>query len=502
MGWPILSFLIFFPLFSSLLIFILRGSEDQIKKNSIFITLGATAINFFVSLNLWYDFDPKASGYQFVEYKKWIVNFVSYKLGVDGISLFLILLTTFITPLCVLSVINSVKFRVKEFFIALLLMETFMIGVFCSLDIFLFFLFFEGGLIPMFLIIGIWGGERRVYSALKFFLYTFLGSIFLLIAIITIYLQLNSTDVEELSKINIPVNLQYYLWWGFFISLAVKLPMWPFHTWLPDAHVEAPTAGSVILAAILLKIAGYAFIRFSIGLFPNASLFFSNIVFVLSLVAIIYTSLVALMQTDMKKLIAYSSVAHMGYVTIGIFSFSKQGMDGAIFQMISHGFISSALFLCVGILYDRVHSRLIDTYKGIVNIMPIFSFVFLTSSLANVGLPGTSGFIGELLTLIGVFKMNYIVALIAGLGVILSAAYMLWLCKRLIFGNFSIQGLGKNEKLLDLNLIEKIMLFSLIILIILVGVYPNIILDTISSSVDQTLSSINRQIIIKKSLVY
>ena len=409
-------------------------------------------------------------------------------MGVDGISIFLVILTTFISPICIFAAINSLKKRTKEFLIAILVMQTFMVGVFCALDLFLFFLFFEGGLIPMFLIIGIWGGERRVYSALKFFLYTFLGSIFLLIAIIAVYWNMNTLDIAKLLNTKIPENLQTWLWLGFFISLAIKLPMWPFHTWLPDAHVEAPTPGSVILATILLKISGYGFIRFSLGLFPIASHYFANFIFVLSIIGIIYASLVALMQTDMKKLIAYSSVAHMGYVTIGIFSFTKQGMDGAIFQMISHGVISASLFLCVGVLYDRVHSRLIKDYSGLVNSMPRFAFMFVAASLANVGLPGTSGFIGEFLVLIGTFKVNYIVTIFAASGVILSAAYSLWLCKRVVFGQFKVN--NSEEKLKDLDFTEIAILFILMFVTILLGIYPNIILEPISSSVDLVVKNI------------
>jgi NADH-quinone oxidoreductase subunit M len=482
MNFPILSFLTFFPLAGVIFILLRRGTDEVVDRSSKNISILVSVINFIVSLFLWSKFDPANPGFQFVEETQWIKNFVSYKMGVDGISIFLVLLTTFISPLCIFASINSLKKRIKEFLIAILIMQTFMIGVFCALDLFLFFLFFEGGLIPMFLIIGIWGGERRVYSALKFFLYTFLGSIFMLIAIIAIYWNMNTLDLVKLMESKIPENLQYWMWLGFFISLAVKLPMWPFHTWLPDAHVEAPTPGSVILAAILLKISGYGFIRFSLGLFPIASHYFANFVFVLSVIAIIYASLVALMQTDMKKLIAYSSVAHMGYVTIGIFSFTKQGLDGAIFQMISHGLISASLFLCVGVLYDRVHSRLIQDYSGVVNIMPKFALVFIFSSLANVGLPGTSGFVGEFLTLIGTFKVNYIVAILAATGVILSAAYSLWLCKRVVFGEFKVNNHG--EKLLDLDATEIIILFMLMILTIVFGVYPNLILEPISSSVD------------------
>ena len=488
MSFPILSFLTFFPLVGVIFILLRKGSIEVVERSAKNIAVLVSLVNFFVSCYLWSKFNPATPGFQFVEESKWIANFATYKMGVDGISIFLVILTTFISPICIFAAINSLKKRTKEFLIAILVMQTFMVGVFCALDLFLFFLFFEGGLIPMFLIIGIWGGERRVYSALKFFLYTFLGSIFLLIAIIAVYWNMNTLDIVKLLNTKIPENLQTWLWLGFFISLAIKLPMWPFHTWLPDAHVEAPTPGSVILAAILLKISGYGFIRFSLGLFPIASHYFANFIFVLSIIGIIYASLVALMQTDMKKLIAYSSVAHMGYVTIGIFSFTKQGMDGAIFQMISHGVISASLFLCVGVLYDRVHSRLIKDYSGLVNSMPRFAFMFVAASLANVGLPGTSGFIGEFLVLIGTFKVNYIVTIFAASGVILSAAYSLWLCKRVVFGQFKVN--NSDEKLKDLDFTEIAILFILMFVTILLGIYPNIILEPISSSVDLVVKNI------------
>ena len=488
MSFPILSFLTFFPLVGVIFILLRKGSIEVVERSAKNIAVLVSLVNFFVSCYLWSKFNPTIPGFQFVEESKWIANFATYKMGVDGISIFLVILTTFISPICIFAAINSLKKRTKEFLIAILVMQTFMVGVFCALDLFLFFLFFEGGLIPMFLIIGIWGGERRVYSALKFFLYTFLGSIFLLIAIIAVYWNMNTLDIVKLLNTKIPENLQTWLWLGFFISLAIKLPMWPFHTWLPDAHVEAPTPGSVILATILLKISGYGFIRFSLGLFPIASHYFANFIFVLSIIGIIYASLVALMQTDMKKLIAYSSVAHMGYVTIGIFSFTKQGMDGAIFQMISHGVISASLFLCVGVLYDRVYSRLIKDYSGLVNSMPRFAFMFVAASLANVGLPGTSGFIGEFLVLIGTFKVNYIVTIFAASGVILSATYSLWLCKRVVFGQFKVN--NSDEKLKDLDFTEIAILFILMFVTILLGIYPNIILEPISSSVDLVVKNI------------
>ena len=389
---------------------------------------------FLLSLFLWYSLDINSSDFQFVEEKSWINNFIKFKLGIDGISILFIVLTTFITPICIVSCVNSVKVRVKEFLIAILILETFMIGVFCSLDLVIFYLFFEAGLIPMFLIIGVWGGPRRVYSAFKFFLFTLLGSVLMLVAIIVIYWLTGTTDITQIYEIKIPKEYQNILWLAFFSSFAVKMPMWPVHTWLPDAHVEAPTAGSVILAAILLKMAGYGFLRFSIPMFPIASEYFTPLIYALSIIAIIYTSLVALMQDDMKKLIAYSSVAHMGYVTLGIFTLTKQGIEGSIYQMISHGLISAALFLCVGVVYDRLHSRMISTYGGLSKLYSKIFFLFLIFALAALGLPGTSGFLGEFLVLTGTFQKNYTAAMLATFGVVLGAAYMLWLTKRVIFG--------------------------------------------------------------------
>ncbi len=437
-----------------------------------------------MSLFIWYSLDPNSASFQFVEEKFWINNFIKFKLGIDGISIVFIVLTTFITPICIISCINSTKDRVKEFLIAILILETFMIGVFCSLDLVIFYIFFEAGLIPMFLIIGVWGGPKRVYSAFKFFLFTLLGSVLMLVAIIVIYWLTGTTDITEINKIGIPQEYQNLLWLAFFSSFAVKTPMWPVHTWLPDAHVEAPTAGSVILAAILLKMAGYGFLRFSIPMFPLASEFFTPLVYLLSIIAIIYTSLVALMQEDMKKLIAYSSVAHMGYVTLGIFTLTKQGIEGSIFQMISHGLISAALFLCVGVVYDRMHSRLISTYGGLVNYLPKYSFLFLVFALAALGLPGTTGFLGEFLVLTGSFQKNYLVAILATFGVVLGAAYMLWLTKRVIFGD------TKNKEiatLKDTNKLEMLMLGVLAFFIIFFGFYPMPLLETFNMSVDNLL---------------
>ena len=485
MNFPILSTLIFLPLLGASFIFLSRSQEND--KGVKYVALFTSFANFLLSIFLWLSFDPTISSFQFVEEKNWISGFIKFKLGIDGISILFIVLTAFITPICVISCINSVKTRMKEFLIAILILETFMIGVFCSLDLVIFYLFFEAGLIPMFLIIGIWGGPKRVYSAFKFFLFTLLGSVLMLVAIISIYWITGTTDIVEIiNEIKIPKEYQYLLWLAFFSSFAVKMPMWPVHTWLPDAHVEAPTAGSVILAAILLKMAGYGFLRFSIPMFPIASDYFTPFIFVLSIVAIIYTSLVALMQDDMKKLIAYSSVAHMGYVTLGIFTFTKYGVEGGMFQMISHGLISAALFLCVGVLYDRTHSRMISDYGGVVDYLPKFSFIFIIFTLGALGLPGTSGFIGEFLVLIGAFQKNYLAAILAGLGVILCAAYMLWLAKRVIFGKVIN---SKIVNLKDLNFTEIFILTLLVMTVIVFGFYPSPIFETMSSSVDNLIDN-------------
>ncbi|OCW75314.1 NADH-quinone oxidoreductase chain 13 [Pelagibacteraceae bacterium GOM-A2] len=479
MNFPILSSLILLPTIGALFIFFVRSSNSQ-YQSSKYVALFITLANFFLSLYLWIVFDKSIVDFQFVEEREWISGFVNYKVGVDGISILFILLTTFITPICVITVNATIKNRLKDFLIAILILETFMIGVFCSLDLVVFYLFFEAGLIPMFLIIGIWGGERRVYSAFKFFLYTLLGSVLMLVAIISIYWITGTTDVIKLYELGIDVKYQNLLWLAFFSSFAVKTPMWPVHTWLPDAHVEAPTAGSVLLAAILLKMAGYGFIRFSLGLFPDASLYFVPLVYTLSLIAIIYTSLVALMQEDMKKLIAYSSVAHMGFVTLGIFTMTQQGIEGSIFQMISHGLVSAALFLCVGVVYDRLHTRLINRYGGLVSIMPKYAIVFMVFTLGALGLPGTSGFIGEFLVLMGAFKKNILVATIASLGVILGAAYMLWLYKRIIFGNLINEDV---KKMVDLKRFEIVTLWLLVLPIIFFGFYPEPLINSIEVSV-------------------
>jgi NADH-quinone oxidoreductase subunit M len=484
MNFPILSAIIFIPFIGALFILLTKGSQKNVENNSKYVAIFSTLTNFFLSLFLWFSFDSTTSDFQFIEEKIWIKGLINFKIGIDGISILFILLTTFIAPICIFSGINSIKFKIKEFLIAILVMETLMIGVFSSLDLLVFYLFFEGGLIPMFLIIGIWGGPKRVYSAFKFFLFTLLGSVLMLVAIISIYWISGTTDIIKLLDFKIPVEYQYLLWLAFFSSFAVKLPMWPFHTWLPDAHVEAPTAGSVILAAILLKMAGYGFLRFSLGMFPVASDYFSTLIFLLSIIAIIYTSLIALAQDDMKKLIAYSSVAHMGFVTIGIFSITKQGLDGSIIQMISHGLISAALFLCVGVLYDRFNSRMISSYGGLVSNMPKYAFLFMVFTLGALGLPGTSGFVGEFLILVGIFQKSILVAVLASLGVILAAAYMLWLYGKVIFGKLTKSELKDNK---DLNKIEIYILSSLAFLILFFGVYPEPLFNTIDISINNLL---------------
>ena len=495
MTFPILSSLILLPLIGGLFILLSRSSDKSNYQSSKYVALFVSFANFFVSIYLWYIFDPGTSDFQFVENRLWLEGFINYKVGIDGISILFIVLTTLITPLCIISVNQSINTKLKEFLIAILVMESLMIGVFCSLDLVIFYLFFEGGLIPMFLIIGIWGGTRRVYSAFKFFLFTLLGSVLMLVAIISIYWITGTTDIVELNNLGVDVKYQNLLWLAFFSSFAVKTPMWPVHTWLPDAHVEAPTAGSVLLAAILLKMAGYGFIRFSIGLFPIASENFVPLIYTLSLIAIVYTSLVALMQDDMKKLIAYSSVAHMGFVTLGIFTMTQQGLEGSIVQMISHGLVSAALFLCVGVVYDRMHSRLIITYGGLVSAMPKYAILFMVFTLAAVGLPGTSGFVGEFLILMGVFQKSFLVAAIASLGVILGAAYMLWLYKRVIFGELINKDL---LKMLDLNKSEIFILISLAIPVLFFGFYPEPLLNTIELSISNLIDTYNYNLSLAK----
>ena len=495
MNFPILTSLILLPIIGALFILLSKSSDKYSFKSSKYVALFVSFVNFFISIYLWYIFDPNSAEFQFVESRSWLQGIINYKVGIDGISILFILLSTFIAPLCVISVNATINVKLKDFLIAILVMESLMIGVFCSLDLVIFYLFFEGGLIPMFLIIGIWGGSRRVYSAFKFFLFTLLGSVLMLIAIISIYWISGTTDVTELYNLRIDAKYQNLLWLAFFSSFAVKTPMWPVHTWLPDAHVEAPTAGSVLLAAILLKMAGYGFIRFSIGLFPIASENFTQLVYTLSLVAIVYTSFVALMQEDMKKLIAYSSVAHMGYVTLGIFTLNQQGLEGSIIQMISHGLVSAALFFCVGVVYDRMHSRLIKDYGGIVSVMPKYAVLFMIFTLAAIGLPGTSGFVGEFLVLIGAFKKSFLVATIASLGVILGAAYMLWLYKRVVFGKLINIDLLKMS---DLNKSEIFILTCLAVPTLFFGFYPEPLLNTIDISVTNLIDTYNYKINITK----
>src|SRR6186713_125560 len=495
MNWPILSVVTFLPLFGALLVMLLvRGNERLARGTARWIALWATLVTFAISLVMVWRFDASSAEFQFVEKRNWL-GIASYHMGVDGISFPFVILTTALMPICILASWTPIQLRVKEYMIAFLALETLMIGTFSSLDLVLFYLFFEGGLIPMFLIIGVWGGPRRVYASFKFFLYTLLGSVLMLLAIMAMFYQSGTTDIPTLLTHNFPANMQTWLFLAFFASFAVKMPMWPVHTWLPDAHVEAPTAGSVILAAILLKMGGYGFLRFSLPMFPAASHDFAPLIFTLSVVAIIYTSLVALMQEDVKKLIAYSSVAHMGFVTMGIFAATTQGIAGGIFQMISHGIVSGALFLCVGVVYDRMHTREIAAYGGLVNRMPLYAFVFMVFTLANVGLPGTSGFVGEFLSLIGTFRANTAVATLATFGVILSAAYALWLYRKMIFGNLkpSLEGIR------DIGWREAVIFAPLVVLTILFGVAPKPVLDMSAASVAQLLENYNHAVAAAKT---
>ncbi|MBB6310114.1 NADH-quinone oxidoreductase subunit M [Xanthobacter tagetidis] len=484
-GWPILSVVTFLPLVGALFILAVRGDSEVTARNARWVALWTTLVTFVVSLLLLPGFDPAAPGFQFVEKKAWLGDVAAYHMGVDGISLPFVILTTFLMPFCILASWESVHKRVKEYMIAFLVLETLMVGTFCALDLVLFYFFFEGGLIPMFLIIGIWGGQRRIYAAFKFFLYTLAGSVLMMLAIMAMYWQAGTTDVPTLMKFGFPSGMQTWLWLAFFASFAVKMPMWPVHTWLPDAHVEAPTAGSVILAGILLKMGGYGFIRFSLPMFPEASHLFAPLVFTLSVVAIIYTSLVALVQEDIKKLIAYSSIAHMGFVTMGIFAMNEAGLQGAMFLMISHGFVSGALFLCVGVIYDRMHTRQIAAYGGLVHRMPLYATVFMVFTMANVGLPGTSGFVGEFLTMLAAFERNTWIAFFAATGVILSAAYALWLYLRVIFGPLEKDSL---KAMADLSPREIAIMAPLVVLTILFGVWPAPILNMTSSAVGTVIA--------------
>ncbi|MBZ9673691.1 NADH-quinone oxidoreductase subunit M [Mesorhizobium sp. ES1-3] len=490
-AWPILSLVTFLPLVGVLLILFINDDSENARRNIRAIAFITTAFTFLVSLLIWTGFDNSQAGFQFVEKAAWLDSGISYHMGVDGISMLFVILTTFLMPLCILASWEAIEKRVKAYMIAFLLLETLMIGVFCALDIVLFYVFFEAGLIPMFIIIGVWGGKRRVYASFKFFLYTLAGSVLMLLAVMAMFFQSGTTDIPTLLTHSFPANMQTWLWLAFFASFAVKMPMWPVHTWLPDAHVEAPTAGSVILAAILLKMGGYGFLRFSLPMFPLASEMFAPLVFTLSVVAIIYTSLVALMQEDMKKLIAYSSVAHMGFVTMGIFAMNQEGVQGAIFQMLSHGLVSGALFLCVGVIYDRMHTREIAAYGGLVNNMPKYATAFMIFTMANVGLPGTSGFVGEFLTMLGVFRVNTWVAFFAATGVILSAAYALWLYRRVIFGALTKDSL---KGLLDLSTREKAIIYPLVVLVIFFGVYPAPVFDATAQSVKSLVTNVTASI--------
>jgi NADH-quinone oxidoreductase subunit M len=484
LGLGVLSGLLILPLVGAAIILTLRGEPDAVRSNARWTALWTTLATFLLSLWAWENFDASSPSFQLLENHVWLAETIRFRLGVDGFSMPLILLTTFLMPFCILASWESIEHRVKEYFVAFLVLETTMIGVFEALDLVLFYLFFEAGLIPMFLIIGIWGGARRVYASFKFFLYTLLGSVLMLLAILAMYWDAGTTDMQALFQHKFDPHLQTWLWLAFFASFAVKVPMWPVHTWLPDAHVEAPTAGSVILAGILLKMGGYGLIRVSLPMFPDASTYFAPLVYALSVVAIVYTSLVALVQEDMKKLIAYSSVAHMGFVTMGLFTMTPQGVQGALFVMISHGLISGALFLCVGVIYDRMHTREIAAYGGLVNRMPLYAVALMIFTMANVALPGTSGFVGEFLALIGTFRANPTVAVLAAIGVILSACYALWLYQRVIFGKLEKRNL---MAISDLNGREIALLAPLLLLVIYYGIHPGPVLDSFAASTDALL---------------
>jgi NADH-quinone oxidoreductase subunit M len=487
--WPLLSLVTFLPLAGVIFILFVRGDEATVARNSRYIALWTSMAAFLLSLPLWIGFDPTTAEFQFVEKVAWIPGAnINYHMGLDGISLFFVLLSTLLTPICILSSWDAVKTRVREYMIAFLVLETMMVGMFCALDMLVFYIFFEGVLIPMFIIIGVWGGARRVYAAFKFFLYTLLGSVLMLVAMLSMYFTAGTTDVPTLTAFKFAADIQPWLWLAFFASFAVKVPMWPVHTWLPDAHVEAPTAGSVILAGVLLKMGGYGFLRFSIPMFPEATDMFAPLVFTLSVVAVIYTSLVALAQEDLKKLIAYSSVAHMGFVTIGMFTMNEQGVQGSIFQMLSHGIVSGALFLCVGVIYDRMHTREIAAYGGLVNRMPRYALVFMIFTMASVGLPATSGFVGEFLVLMGAFEVSTWLAAFAATGVILGAAYMLYVYRRIIFGVLDKENL---KSITDLSPREIAIFAPLVILVFWMGIYPASFLDMMAVSVDNLIANYN-----------
>ena len=490
-SWPLLSVITFLPLSGVLFLMLVRGTEANIATNAKLVALWVSGFTFFLSLFLYVGFDPAFVGYQFEERVEWISGSgISYHLGIDGISMPFILLSTFLVPLSILASWSSITHRVRDYMMAFLVLETMMVGMFASLDMLMFYLFFEGVLIPMFLIIGIWGGTERVYAAFKFFLYTLLGSVLMLVCMLVMYQQSGTTDIPELAAFDFAPTLQFWLFLGFFASFAVKVPMWPVHTWLPDAHVQAPTAGSMILAGVLLKMGGYGFLRFSLPMFPDASDLFAPMIFVLSVVAVIYTSLVALAQSDMKKLIAYSSVAHMGFVTIGIFSMNEQGIAGAMFQMISHGLVSAALFFCVGVVYDRLHTREISAYGGVVDAMPRYAAFFMFMMLASVGLPGTSGFVGEMLVLVGAWNRASWVAVLAAIGLILGACYMLWLYRRVVFGR------AEKPEILELEALssrEFLIFVPLTVFVLWFGVYPSTLLDIMELAVSDLLGQIGPQ---------
>jgi NADH-quinone oxidoreductase subunit M len=488
--WPLLSLVTFLPLVGAGFILMTRGDEALVARNARNIALWTSLLVFALSLLLWIQFDPNTADFQFVERADWVTlgGFkFTYHMGIDGISLFFVLLSTFLTLLSILSAWEAIQFRVKEFMIAFLVLETLMVGIFCALDFVLFYMFFEGVLIPMFLIIGVWGGSNRIYSAFKFFLYTLLGSVLMMLAVIAVYFETGTTDITVALTHSFPTGLQRWLWLAFFASFAVKVPMWPVHTWLPDAHVEAPTAGSVILAGILLKLGGYGFVRFSLPMFPLASSYFTPLVFTLSAIAVIYTSLVALAQIDMKKLIAYSSIAHMGFVTMGTFAVTSEAVQGAVIQMLSHGLVSGALFLCVGVLYDRLHTHEIMRFGGLVERMPAYAFVFMVFTLAAIGLPGTSGFVGEFLILLGTFKVSTLECTLAATALFLGPAYMLYLYRRVIFGTIARADL---RGMLDLNLREKAVFAPLLVLVLWMGLYPNSFLRPIQVSVDHLVQQV------------
>lgn len=490
MDFPILSLLTFLPLIGALFVMMIRCEDVVTHERNVYRTgLFVSLFNLALAVLLLVRFDPSEAGYQFVEKLEWLPAFGSaYHMGIDGISLFFVVLSAILSPICLMMAKLSIGKRLRDYVVALLVLETLMIGTFCALDAIMFYVFFEAVLIPMFLIIGIWGGDQRIYASFKFFLYTLLGSVLMLIALLVLFTQSGTTDIPSLSELSLPFDLQKWLWLAFFASFAVKMPMWPVHTWLPDAHVQAPTGGSVILAGVLLKMGGYGFLRFSMPILPEATAYFAPMVFGLSVVAIIYTSLVALVQDDMKKMIAYSSVAHMGYVTLGIFTATTQGMEGAIFQMISHGLISAALFLCVGVVYDRMHTREIARYGGLVKNMPKYATVFMLFMLGSVGLPGTSGFVGEILTLVGAYQISPVIAALAGLGLVLGAAYMLLLYRRVVFG---APHSDEVLKMPDLNLHEKIALIPLVLMVLWLGIQPGFVLDRIAPSVDRVLTAYN-----------